>query len=120
MSALSVQAKQAELENVKVQIADAEAAVAEVKQSFSDDPLSLTGWMQALTDLADGGMTTFEVRGRQGRGRAGLVGRRRWVGRKGLVRAAHVKICVCSPGLLSTWIFVWLTARINKELVDRS
>ncbi|PNW76202.1 hypothetical protein CHLRE_12g544000v5 [Chlamydomonas reinhardtii] len=57
------EAKQAELENVKVQIADAEAAVAEVKQSFSDDPLSLTGWMQALTDLADGGMTTFEVSG---------------------------------------------------------
>ncbi|KAG2433807.1 hypothetical protein HXX76_008165 [Chlamydomonas incerta] len=57
------EAKQAELENVKVQIADAEAAMAEMKQSFYDDPLSLTGWMQALTDLADGGMTTFEVSG---------------------------------------------------------
>ncbi|GFR49624.1 hypothetical protein Agub_g11696 [Astrephomene gubernaculifera] len=57
------EAKAAELEVLRVAIADTEAAVAELKASFSDDPLSLVPWVQALTDLADAGMTTFEVSG---------------------------------------------------------
>ncbi|EFJ45335.1 radial spoke protein 5 [Volvox carteri f. nagariensis] len=56
-------AKNAELEVLRVAIADAEAVVSELKASFTDDPLSLVSWMQALTDLADGGLTTFEVSG---------------------------------------------------------
>ncbi|GLC34831.1 NEDD4 E3 ubiquitin-protein ligase [Pleodorina starrii] len=57
------EAKGAELEVLRVAIADAEAAVVDLKASFTDDPLSLVPWMQALTDLADGGLTTFEVSG---------------------------------------------------------
>jgi hypothetical protein len=40
------QVKQSELDQVKVQLSDAEAAVAELKQSFYDDPVSLAPWMQ--------------------------------------------------------------------------
>ncbi|KAG2484363.1 hypothetical protein HYH03_016782 [Edaphochlamys debaryana] len=57
------EAKQSELDLVKVALGDADAAVQELKASFNDDPLALVPWMQALTDLADGGMTTFEVSG---------------------------------------------------------
>ncbi|GIL49677.1 hypothetical protein Vafri_5995 [Volvox africanus] len=57
------EAKGAELEVLRVAISDAEAAVSELKASFTDDPLSLVPWMQALTDLADAGLTTFEVSG---------------------------------------------------------
>ncbi|KXZ53326.1 hypothetical protein GPECTOR_7g1220 [Gonium pectorale] len=57
------EAKGAELEVLRVALADAEAAVAELKTSFMEDPLALVPWMQALTDLADGGMSTFDVSG---------------------------------------------------------
>ncbi|KAG1678863.1 hypothetical protein FOA52_003531 [Chlamydomonas sp. UWO 241] len=53
----------AALEAAKASLADADAAIGELKASFSEDPLSLTPWMCTLFDLVDAGLTTFEVGG---------------------------------------------------------
>eukprot|EP00877_Chromochloris_zofingiensis_P015228 jgi/Chrzof1/995/Cz01g36060.t1 len=58
------EAKLAEQEEAKNQLADAEAQLNELKGSFDPDPLALVNWMQALFGLADAGCTTFDVHGR--------------------------------------------------------
>ncbi len=40
-----------------------EGQLAELRASFSEDPLSLVGWMNVLFALADAGLTTFDVSG---------------------------------------------------------
>eukprot|EP00200_Dunaliella_tertiolecta_P005346 CAMPEP_0202357714 /NCGR_PEP_ID=MMETSP1126-20121109/11636_1 /ASSEMBLY_ACC=CAM_ASM_000457 /TAXON_ID=3047 /ORGANISM="Dunaliella tertiolecta, Strain CCMP1320" /LENGTH=540 /DNA_ID=CAMNT_0048950661 /DNA_START=137 /DNA_END=1759 /DNA_ORIENTATION=+ len=53
-----------EVENANNEMQEAEAAYAELRGSFAEDPLSLVPWMQTLFALADAGMTTFDVSGR--------------------------------------------------------
>lgn len=53
----------AELEEAKAKLTETDGLLVEVKASFQDDALALTPWMQTLFDLADAGLTTFDVSG---------------------------------------------------------
>lgn len=55
--------KGAELEAEKAKMEEIEGQLAEIKGSFAEDPLSLVPWMQSLFQLADAGLTTFQVDG---------------------------------------------------------
>jgi hypothetical protein len=55
------EAKTTQLEADRAALAESEAAMAALKASFAEDPLSLVPWMNVLFDLADAGMTTFDL-----------------------------------------------------------
>lgn len=56
-------AKNEEVEAAKAQLAEVEAQLTELKASFQEEPVSLVPWMRNLFQLADAGLTTFEVSG---------------------------------------------------------
>ncbi|KAL6758295.1 radial spoke protein 5 [Haematococcus lacustris] len=55
--------KTAALESARVAFAETELQLTELKASFAEDPTSLVPWMTTLFDLADAGLTTFDVSG---------------------------------------------------------
>jgi len=57
------EAKSAELEAARASLAETEAQLTELKASFQEDPLALVPWMSTLFELADAGLTTFDVSG---------------------------------------------------------
>lgn len=57
------EAKTNQLDENKAGLVEVEAALAELRTSFAEDPLSLVPWMGALFGLADAGLTTFDVSG---------------------------------------------------------
>ncbi|MEW5315305.1 MAG: hypothetical protein WDW38_006745 [Sanguina aurantia] len=57
------QLKQQQVDIARTLVQEAEVLLGDLKASFFEDPLALLPWMQALFDLADAGLTTFDVGG---------------------------------------------------------
>ncbi|MEW5297573.1 MAG: hypothetical protein WDW36_000775 [Sanguina aurantia] len=57
------QLKQQQVDIARTLVQEAEVLLGDLKASFLEDPLALLPWMQTLFDLADAGLTTFDVSG---------------------------------------------------------